>query len=257
MNSVLVKVWIGVLLVALGGYGAFTILRMGGYFAEDAPPPAEPRRIVELKPGEELLSQLADVELVERSGANFRWSQLEGQPWVANVFYTTCTKECVMLSAQVGYLQRSLSDVRFVSITCDPDRDDTSTLRKYAEQYQADPARWFFLTGDMRDIRRATEVLFGFPTKRIDHSPYLALMDAQGRFVEMYSVTQPRTVEMLKAKIKELQGGAAAESGVPDANDTEEAATGAPDDDADADDDTGGDANGGGATEPAPAEKKS
>jgi protein SCO1/2 len=180
MNGVLVKIWVGVLLLAVGGYGAYTALRASGYFAAEPQPTEESPKVVELKPGEALLPQLADVKLVERSGANFRWSQLEGQPFVANVFFSNCMKECSILSAQIAYLQRAVPDVRFVSITCDPDRDTLPTLQRYAEQYQAAPGRWFFLTGDMRDIQRATTVLFGFPTKRIDHSPYLALMDADG-----------------------------------------------------------------------------
>ncbi len=207
MNGVLVKIWVTVLLVAVGGYGTYTALRLGGYFAPEAKPPEESPRVVVLEAGTKLLPELTDVKLIERSGANFRWSQLEGQPWVANVFFTTCTKECTLVMHQIRGLQEQLPDVRFVSITCDPERDTLEALRTSADNLRADPSRWFFVTGDMRDIRRATEVMFGFPTKRIDHSPYLVLMDAEGRFVEMFNGLSYQGMRELAAKIEQLQSG--------------------------------------------------
>ncbi|MEX2185695.1 MAG: SCO family protein [Pirellulales bacterium] len=205
MNSVLVKIWVGVLLVAVGAYGTFTVLRKSGYFATEAKPEEEPPQVVELKPGAQPLPELADVKLIERSGANFRWSQLKGQPWVANVFYTQCKKECTFLSYQIRGLQNDLPGVRFVSITCDPDDDTPEKLRQYADDFTADPARWYFVTGDMRDIKRASKAIFGFALAREEHAPYLALMDGESRFVGMYDGLSRQSIAELEAKVKELQ----------------------------------------------------
>jgi cytochrome oxidase Cu insertion factor (SCO1/SenC/PrrC family) len=210
MNSVLVKTWVGVLVLVVGGYGAYTALRMNGYFSADAKPTEEPPQVVDLKPGAQPLPELADVKLIERSGANFRWSQLEGQPWVANIFYTQCKKECTFISHQIRGLQTDLSGVRFVSITCDPDDDTPERLREYADGLSADPARWFFVTGDMREIKLASKALFGFALRREEHAPYLALMDSESRFVGIYDGLSRQSIVELEAKIKELQVPAAA-----------------------------------------------
>jgi protein SCO1/2 len=204
MNSVLVKIWMSVLIAAVCAYGAYSVMRSRGYFDDPPPPVEEPIQVVELKPGSQPLPELADVKLVERSGANLRWNELQGQPWVANIFYTRCQKECSMLSMRIRELQQTIPDVRFVSITCDPNNDKIEVLRAYADSLQADPLRWFFATGDIRDIQAASRALFGFAAKKLDHSPYLALMDREGKFVDMYNGMSTASVQELAEKLKEL-----------------------------------------------------
>ena len=49
-----------------------------------------------------------------------------------------------------GQLQSELGkepDLRLVTFTVDPGRDDPKELTKYADHFQADPKRWLFLTG--------------------------------------------------------------------------------------------------------------
>ena len=38
-----------------------------------------------------------------------------------------------------------------VSLTCDPENDTPESLRRYADRFEADPARWKFLTGEMAE----------------------------------------------------------------------------------------------------------
>jgi protein SCO1 len=203
MSSVLVKIWLGVLLLGLGAYGGYTALRLGGFFDADSKPEGE-RTIVELKPGEPIMPALADVKLIQSSGANLRWSELKGQPWVANVFFATCPTECILISHQVRNLQLTTENARFVSITCDPERDDLEALQKYAQQYHADPARWFFATGEMTQINRASEAIFRFGVARAQHRPYLALIDRDGKFVGMYSGISHESMNELREELAKL-----------------------------------------------------
>ncbi|MBI4640817.1 MAG: SCO family protein, partial [Candidatus Tectomicrobia bacterium] len=69
--------------------------------------------------------------------------------------YTQCTETCPMQSLQISRLQAEFAmepDLRFVSITVDPERDTPEVLARYAERYQADPERWLFLTGSKDTI---------------------------------------------------------------------------------------------------------
>jgi protein SCO1/2 len=204
MNSIVVKIWLGILLVALGGYGGYTALKLGGYFDADDPSKNSAPKIVELKPGAPILPGLADVKLIQSSGANMRWEEFKGQPWVANVFFATCPTECILISHQVRNLQLTIPDVRFVSITCDPERDNLEALRAYAKQYHADPTRWFFATGEMTEINRASEAIFGFGVKRVQHLPYLVLVDRDGKFVGMYSGVSHESMNELRAELTRL-----------------------------------------------------
>ena len=96
-----------------------------------------------------------DFSLVERTGRRVTLADLRGKVWLANFIYTQCTETCPLQSAEVARLQREFGearDLRFVSITVDPEHDKPAVLREYASRYQADPERWLFLTGSKAAI---------------------------------------------------------------------------------------------------------
>jgi protein SCO1/2 len=92
--------------------------------------------------------------LTERSGRRVTRDDLRARVWVADFIYTECTETCPAQSLQFAELQREFQDavdLRLVSITVDPVHDTPEVLRRYAERYGATD-RWWFLTGDTRDI---------------------------------------------------------------------------------------------------------
>lgn len=104
--------------------------------------------------------EVPDFALTERSGRTVSRADLLGRVWVANFVYTQCRETCPLQSAQIARLQaefESEEDLRLVSITVDPERDTPAVLARYAERYGADPARWWFLTGDKRAIYRLAQ----------------------------------------------------------------------------------------------------
>lgn len=107
-----------------------------------------------------LYGEVPDFALTDRSGRPVVRADLLGHVWLANFVYTQCTETCPLQSAVVTRLQREFGqpELRFVSITVDPERDTAAALARYAARYDADPVRWLFLTGDKRAIYRlATE----------------------------------------------------------------------------------------------------
>jgi protein SCO1/2 len=99
--------------------------------------------------------RVPDFALVERSERRVGLADLLGTVWIANFIYTQCTETCPVQSLQIRRLQDELAgvrDLRFVSITVDPDRDTPAVLRQYAERYEADPGHWLFLTGPKQAI---------------------------------------------------------------------------------------------------------
>lgn len=92
--------------------------------------------------------------LTERSGRRVTTADLRGSVWVVDFIYTECTESCPTQSLELAQLQRAFSgtpDLRLVSITVDPAHDTPAVLRAYAERYGASE-RWWFLTGDKREI---------------------------------------------------------------------------------------------------------
>jgi cytochrome oxidase Cu insertion factor (SCO1/SenC/PrrC family) len=98
---------------------------------------------------------IAPFSLTERSGRTVTRDDLMGKVWVLNFIYTKCTETCPTQSLQIARLQQEFAvarDLRFVSITVDPQHDTREVLGAYADRYSADRERWLFLTGDKREI---------------------------------------------------------------------------------------------------------
>jgi cytochrome oxidase Cu insertion factor (SCO1/SenC/PrrC family) len=136
---------------------------------------------------------VGSFSLTERSGKTITDKDLRGKVWVASFVFTRCTGPCPAVTRTVAQLQSELTeaDVRFVTFTMDPTRDDPNELKKYAEIYRADPERWLFLTGDEKTIhkmmveqfKQAVEKKLGPDVKPGDeygHSTRLLVVDKAG-----------------------------------------------------------------------------
>ena len=67
--------------------------------------------------------------------------------------------------------------MRFVSFTVDPARDTPPVLTAYAKHFEADPAKWYFLTGADADLNRMSRDVFmlGNVDGSLEHSTRFAL----------------------------------------------------------------------------------
>jgi len=139
--------------------------------------------------------QLPPFQLTAQSGQPFNSQSLAGNIWVADFIYSTCPGPCPRMTSQMRGIQsavQSMADVKLVSFTVDPKNDTPWVLAAYANRYHADPARWFFLTGDqtaLQDICRN-----GFKLGDVDgslvHSTRFVLVDRQSRVRGFYDPSQ-------------------------------------------------------------------
>lgn len=151
-----------------------------------------------VKPGE----PVPDVQLVDQDGAPRQLSSYKGRRVVFTFIYTRCPDAdfCPLLNTQFAAIQKvvkstpSLSDVRLISISFDPDFDTPQVLKAHAAAQHADPAVWTFATGDKQAITEFAR-RFGV-TVTADGSPVLvhnlgtAVVDSQGRLAALYSNNQ-------------------------------------------------------------------
>lgn len=134
--------------------------------------------------------------LTERHGLGVSDVDLRGKVWVASFVFTRCTGPCPQVTGTMARLQSELNlageeDLRLVTFTVDPERDQPKELQEYAERFQAHKERWLFLTGKKEQIHEL--ILEGFklsvaekpkddPTPGDDfaHSTRLVLVDRRG-----------------------------------------------------------------------------
>lgn len=140
---------------------------------------------------DEPLATIPSFRLTERGGAKVSDQDLRGKVWVASFVMTRCPDgKCPQVTQTVKRLQGELAgrgDVRLVTFTSDPERDDPGELTRYAETHGADPSRWLFLTGEYDQIDALMRGIYlrGGEKKpgRIDHSQKLVLVGRDGTVI--------------------------------------------------------------------------
>ena len=141
----------------------------------------------------EVLNPVGVFSLTERSGKTVTNTDLEGKVWIGSFVFTRCTESCPQVTGTVARLQKEFAEepnIRFITFTVDPERDDPEELKKYAEIYRADPERWLFLTGKEETIKQLLREQFHVdaihnpnaktPGQEFDHSSKLVLVDRNG-----------------------------------------------------------------------------
>ncbi len=130
--------------------------------------------------------RVPDVTLIDRHGepVGLR-SLLEDHSSVVQFIFTTCTTICPVLTVSVQKVREQLAgmdpDLRFVSISIDPEQDTPRRLRDYAKRFGA-AGNWTFLTGDRHDIMHVLKA-FGayYPgNNKMYHKPYTYLKVGKG-----------------------------------------------------------------------------
>jgi protein SCO1/2 len=161
-----------------------------------------------------------DFSLTERNGNTVSLTQLRGKIWIADFIYTICTDTCPLQTAMMAKLQdeyASNPDIQLVSFTVDPERDTPQVLTNYAAKYQADPKRWYFLTGRRDRMFRLVQEGFHLalatvtndvePPGAIPHSPRFVLIDKAARIRGYYDSRDSQALIRLKNDVDNLTKG--------------------------------------------------
>jgi protein SCO1/2 len=159
-----------------------------------------------------------NFSLVDERGATFTAEELKGRLTAVTFIFTRCPlpEFCPLMSRRFQQVQRdiagdrSLGEVRLVSITLDPKFDTPAVLSSYATAYGADPARWRFLTGLEAEIGRLTTA-FAIHTARngvfLDHTLATAVIDRDGAIIEIWRGTGWTAAEVVAALRTAVAGG--------------------------------------------------
>ena len=143
------------------------------------------------------IGQLANFALTNQASQSVTLANLHGKVWVADIVFSRCAGPCPRMTRQMASLQAALpkdSSAKLITLTTDPDFDTPEVLSRYAERFSADTNRWWFLTGDKKEIANlATQglKLTGFvetkPEERLTpedlfiHSTLFVVVDKQAQ----------------------------------------------------------------------------
>ena len=139
-----------------------------------------------------VFGEVGDFTLTRADGEQVSLADLEGRPWVMASFFTRCLGPCPKLSEAMKEAAEELADtdVLFVSVSVDPEHDSPERLTAYAHLFEADPERWWFVTGDEPTLYKwYTQSFMQSVQKKDDptgdhwitHSSRLVAVDRQGK----------------------------------------------------------------------------
>jgi protein SCO1 len=130
-----------------------------------------------------------DFTLTSQDGAEVTLESLRGKVVAVAFIYVSCPDVCPMLTDKMARVQDELgsdfgSEVAFVSITADPERDTPEVLKGYAEAFDANLAGWSFLTGEPAAVldvaHRYGVAVMKAADGQVDHTLLTTLIDRQG-----------------------------------------------------------------------------
>ena len=162
------------------------------------------------------IHQVGEFSLVDQDGAVVTSADVAGKITVVSFFFSTCRELCPKLQSNLAKVQQAFRDdssVVLLSHTVTPARDDTATLRRYAQANRIIRGKWHLLTGSVEQISRLArdgyftqlpDSVSGAPMPVI-HSETFALVDRQHRVRGVYDGSLMFDVERLIADIHALR----------------------------------------------------
>jgi protein SCO1/2 len=177
------------------------------------------QRLTTVKSKLPIYSALRDFALTNQNNSVVTLNNLDGKVWVADIIFTRCPGPCRRMTKDMARLQDLWpkdAPVRFVSLTSDPEYDTPAVLKRYAEEYKADPARWDFLTGTKQQIVEVA--VDGLKLTRVEkpegeresvndlfiHSTIFVVVDKRGQVRATIESDQPDSLTRAREIVDEL-----------------------------------------------------
>ncbi len=124
-----------------------------------------------------------------QDGAEFRLTELRGQPSVIVMFYGDCTTACPLLVKSAQEIEAALpadvaAQTQFVMVSFDTAHDTPDKLRAYAQERDLDKDRWHWLVGSPL-LTRQLATLLGVQYRdagngMFAHSNLVTVLDEEG-----------------------------------------------------------------------------
>jgi protein SCO1 len=191
------KIWIPIVVffILLGGGFIYYLHASTPMFKKTLPVLGHPGHVI------------GPFSLQDQEGKTITEKDLNGKVTVVEYFFTTCTGICPRMNANMDKLYKAMKgtpNFQIFSYTVNPSYDKVPVLAKYAEQYNADPKVWKFLTGPRQEINdlAVNDYLLGAADSTIStqfvHTQWWALIDKQRQIRGFYDGLSMKDIKKLE-----------------------------------------------------------
>jgi cytochrome oxidase Cu insertion factor (SCO1/SenC/PrrC family) len=117
-----------------------------------------------------------DTPLLTESNRAIRFfsDALKDKVVLINFVFTQCGDTCPLITARLVKVKKELGeafgrDVRFISISVDPEHDRPEDLARFASKFDAVHPEWWFLTGEKANVELVVKKLGAYTPERESH----------------------------------------------------------------------------------------
>jgi protein SCO1/2 len=138
------------------------------------------------------LNYVRPFSFTNQDGQQVTQQDVLGKVYVAEYFFTTCPSICPIMNSNMKKIYEEYKDepdFMILSHTCDPENDNITRLRQYADSLNVDTRKWVFLTGKKDSLYNTARVsyLLDDPKNNYQnieeqflHTQFFALVDKNG-----------------------------------------------------------------------------
>ena len=166
---------------------------------------------------------LPEYHFTNQLGRAVSTSQFKGQALAITFMFTRCPLPnfCPLMSANFGETQDKLlallpqsgtpTNWHLLTISFDPEFDNSAILKLYAARYHCDPARWDFASGDLAEIQTLADqcglVVERDPGGGFNHNLRTVVIDAAGRVQKIFIGNEWKSDELVAEMVKAAKTG--------------------------------------------------
>jgi protein SCO1/2 len=147
----------------------------------------------------------------DQNGKIITEKEFEDKIYIVDFFFTTCQSICPVMSNEMERVvekYKDNTDVKFLSHTVDPETDSIEVLAEYANKHKAPGDKWYFVTGDKKNLYDAARNFYLLDTHQGDggaddfiHTQNFALIDKNKQIRGFYDGTNPAEIDKLIREI--------------------------------------------------------
>jgi len=154
---------------------------------------------------------IQNFSFINQEGKIVTQNNFKGKIYVTDFFFTTCQSICPIMTTQMERVVKAYKnspEVLFLSHTVYPENDSVSVLSEYAKKLNADASRWYFVTGNKKELYDMARKSYFLSSDSGDggkddfvHTQLFALVDKNSHIRGVYDGTNPNEVDQLIADI--------------------------------------------------------
>lgn len=154
---------------------------------------------------------VGDFKFIDQEGDSIDQSIVNDKIFVVDYFFTTCKGICPAMSDQMSRVHEKFKhrdDFVILSHTVWPEVDSVETMKAYADEHNATPKKWLFLTGDKKELYKLARNSYfvlkpaavkggGDGNSDFIHTNLFVLVDKNRHIRGYYKGTDPEQVDKL------------------------------------------------------------